>query len=280
MVTAPQLYFHIKKALENNGIDDPQFEAMCISEHIFRKKLAHILIERQQASAEQVNYADGILYRRINGEPLQYLLGVWEFYGMPFYVGKGVLIPRQDTETLVDTVINAAKKYNRPKIIDLCSGSGCIACAVSAHVKNAQVYALENSERAIDFLNKNIELNHSDVTVIEADVLSENTDLSGFDIIVCNPPYLTAEDMKSLQREVTYEPEAALFGGSDGLEFYRKITRIWGRKLNAGGILAYEIGMGQENDVRQIMHENGFLNIEFIKDLPGIIRVVKGENGD
>lgn len=279
MVTAPQLYFHIKNIFEQNSVESPQFEAMCVVEHIFKRKLNTLLLEKIPATPEQVNYADNIAYRRITGEPLQYLLGEWEFFGLPFYVGKGVLIPRQDTETLVETVISAAGKYDAPRIIDLCSGSGCIACAVKANVKNAEVYALEKSERAIGYLNRNIKLNNADITVIEADVLSESTakKLGGFDIIVCNPPYLTAEDMKSLQKEVSFEPEEALFGGGDGLKFYREITRIWSRQLNSGGVLAYEIGMGQEDDVRKIMTENNLVNIEFIKDIPGIIRVVRGE---
>ncbi len=118
-------------------------------------------------------------------------------FGLPFYVGRGVLIPRQDTETLVETVIESSRNFIKPKIIDLCSGSGCIACSVSAYVKNAEVYALEKSERAIGYLNKNIELNKSKITLIQADVLKPEAALvyGNFDIIACNPPYLTANDM-------------------------------------------------------------------------------------
>lgn len=279
MVTAPELYFHIKKTFENNRIESPQFEAMCVAEHIFQKKLGALLLEKPVATDEQLKFAYNIAYRRISGEPLQYLLGKWEFFGLPFYVGPGVLIPRQDTETLVETAIELSRNFNKPKIIDLCSGSGCIACAVSFHVKDANVYALEKSERAIGYLNKNIELNESKITVIQADVFKPKAVLEygKFDIIVCNPPYLTAKDMDSLQTEVTFEPTEALFGGNDGLNFYRKITELWKNLLNDGGILAYEIGMGQENDVSDIMIKNGFTNILFVKDLSGITRVVKGE---
>ncbi len=278
-MTAPELYFHIRNIFEKNTIESSQFEAMCVIEHIFKKRLNTLLLEKPKVSEEQITFANNIAYKRITGEPLQYLLGEWEFYGMPFYVGKGVLIPRQDTEVLVETVISAAKKYERPKIIDLCSGSGCIACAVAANVKNAEVYALEKSEIAIGYLNKNIKLNKVNVEVIQADVLSEsNAELyDGFDMIVCNPPYLTENDMNSLQKEVSFEPEEALFGGENGLNFYHEITRIWNTCLNKNGILAYEIGMGQENDVEKMMIDNNFANIEFIRDLPGIIRVVKGE---
>lgn len=279
MVTAPQLYFHIKKIFENNGLESPQFEAMCIAEHIFGKKLDRLLMDRTEATSDQVNFADSIAYRRISGEPLQYLLGKWEFFGMPFYVGKGVLIPRQDTETLVEAVIEMAAEYESPEIMDLCSGSGCIACAVAANVKNVCVSALEKSERAIGYLNKNAVENNVSIEIMQADVLNEKTAMEcpDFDIIVCNPPYLTESDMKSLQKEVTFEPQEALFGGTDGLDFYREITRIWSRKLKSGGTLAYEIGFGQENDVRKIMLENKLVNIDFIRDLTGKIRVVMGK---
>lgn len=279
MVTAPELYFHIKSIFEKNDVESPQFEAMCVIEHIFKKKLNTLLLNKPEVSAHQINFADNIAYRRITGEPLQYLLGEWEFFGMPFYVGEGVLIPRQDTETLVEAVINTAMRYDSPKIIDLCSGSGCIACAIAANVKNAEVYALEKSERAIGYLNKNIELNRVNVNVIEADVLNKSNSerYCDFNIIICNPPYLTDDDMKSLQKEVSFEPEEALFGGNDGLYFYKEITRIWKDCLKSGGILAYEIGMGQENDVQKIMTDNNFINIKFIRDLPGMIRVVIGE---
>lgn len=154
MVTAPQLYFHIKNIFENNRIENPQFEAMCVVEHIFRKKLGTLLLEKPFAAEEQIKFADNIAYRRISGEPLQYLLGEWEFFGLPFYVGRGVLIPRQDTETLVETVIESSRNFIKPKIIDLCSGSGCIACSVSAYVKNAEVYALEKQSALSVILTK------------------------------------------------------------------------------------------------------------------------------
>lgn len=278
-MTSPELYTHVRKVLENNSIENAQFEAMCIVENVLGKRLNRILLEKTYISEKQLKLAESIAYRRNTGEPLQYILGEWEFFGMNFCVGEGVLIPRQDTEVLVETVIESARRIESPKIIDLCSGSGCIACAVAENVKSARVYALEKSEKAIEYLSRNIELNKVDIEIISADVLSEGNAkrFNEFDIIVCNPPYLTAYDMKALQKEVAFEPETALFGGDDGLLFYREITRIWKNCLKTGGILAYEIGMGQEEDVKAIMAENNFLNIEFIKDIPGIIRVVRGE---
>ncbi len=277
-MTAPELYFHAKKIFECNNIESASFEAMCILEHVFGKKLSVLLLEKPTASEEQKNTVNNLAYRRICGYPLQYLLGKWEFFGLPFYVGEGVLIPRQDTETLVETVLKIKLPEN-PKILDLCSGSGCIGVSLALNIKNADVTAVEISDKAAEYIKKNAELNNTDLNIVKDDVMSEKTAaiFSGIDAIVCNPPYLTAEDMKSLQKEVTFEPETALFGGKDGLDFYRSITKIWKDCLKSGGILAYEIGMGQEDAVMKILEENNFINIEMTEDLSGIIRVVRGE---
>lgn len=277
-MTAPELYFHAKKIFERNNIESASFEAMCVLEHVFGKKLSVLFLEKPTASEEQKNTVNNLAYRRMSGYPLQYLLGQWEFFGLPFYVGEGVLIPRQDTETLVETVLKIKLPEN-PKILDLCSGSGCIGISLVLNIKNADVTAVEISDKAAEYIKKNAELNNTDLNIVKGDVLSEKTAeiFSGIDVIVCNPPYLTADDMKSLQKEVTFEPETALFGGKDGLDFYRSITRIWKDCLKSGGILAYEIGMGQEDAVMKILEENNFINIETTEDLAGIIRVVRGE---
>ncbi len=278
MVTAPELYFHLKRIFERNRLESPQFEAMCIIEHIFGEKLEKILLNKKNASVEHETAANNIAYRRIQGEPLQYLLGKWEFYGLEFFVGKGVLIPRQDTETLVETVLNLNLPL-KPKILDLCSGSGCIGITLCKKIPDAQVTAVEISEKAIGYINKNIALNNADMALLAGDVLTEKTaeQFSEIDLIVCNPPYLTSRDMRVLQKEVTFEPETALFGGEDGLRFYRGITDIWKNSLKIGGILAYEIGMGQEKSVVDILRKNHFDNIQTADDLCGITRVVLGK---
>lgn len=278
-MTAPQLYAHLKNMLRQNGIESPEFEAMCILEHISGKKLSRLLLERPEMPQETETKANNIIYRRISGYPLQYILGEWEFYGLPFYVGEGVLIPRQDTETLAETALDFAKRTDKPKVLDLCSGSGCLAVTIAKNIPSADVTAVEISETAIGYIRKNAELNNVRVSIVSGDVLRKETaeKFSDADIIVCNPPYLTAEDMTVLQKEVSFEPQTALFGGEDGLDFYRKITVLWKDTLKKGGVLAYEIGMEQEKDVRKILEENQFENIEEIKDLSGIIRVVRGE---
>lgn len=278
-MTASELYFHLRKILEKNKIESSQFEAMCIVEHIFGTRLQKLLLDKIPATDEQVVNANNIAFRRCQGEPLQYLLGKWAFYGLEFFVGEGVLIPRQDTETLIDTVLNINLPQS-PKILDLCSGSGCIGITLCKNIKNASVTAVEISEKAVGYINKNKRHNNVSMPVLVGDVLNEKTaeNFSDIDVIVCNPPYLTAEDMKNLQKEVTFEPEKALFGGNDGLEFYRKITEIWKKTLKENGLLVFEIGKGQEKDVSEILKNNSFTDIKTADDLCGITRVVYGKS--
>ncbi|MBO4867525.1 MAG: peptide chain release factor N(5)-glutamine methyltransferase [Ruminococcus sp.] len=216
--------------------------------------------------------------RRESGEPLQYLLGEWEFYGIPIKVGKGVLIPRQDTETLVELAVSKCKNSEDIVIADLCSGSGCIALAMEKYLRCREVYAVEKSEAAAGYLSENVKMNASAVKLVMGDVLDEGcaVTIPECDLIVCNPPYLTGEDMERLQREVTHEPSEALFGGEDGLDFYRAVTRIWKNRLKTGGTLIYEIGIGQEDDVMQIMVQHGFENVRCKPDPCGIMRCVIG----
>ena len=276
-MTAPELYFHLKKTLEKNGIPSPQFEAMCIAEHIFKMKLAQIMLSRQVITSEQTNYSNSILYRRISGEPLQYLLGEWEFYGLPFYVGEGVLIPRQDTETLVDKVLSL-ELSGAPKIADLCSGSGCIGITLCKKIPHSDVTAIEISEKAVGYINKNNRRNGTFMRLVQGDVLNRKTAdmFEGLDVIVCNPPYLTQKDMETLQTEVKHEPSKALFGGKDGLDLYRGITPLWKNTLRPKGYILYEVGAGQADQVADILSQNGFNDIELTKDLTGIDRVVSG----
>ena len=280
MVTAPELYSHIRKVLTNGGIEDAEFEAMCVTEHIFRKKLPQILMSREKVTKEQINFTDNLLYRRTQGEPLQYLLGSWEFYGLEFFVGRGVLIPRQDTETLIDTALSL-KLPQDAGIVDLCSGSGCIAITMKTRFPQSNVTAVEISDVAAGYINKNSELHHADIDLVMGDVLSSKTaeKFSGVDLILCNPPYLTEKDMNELQKEVTFEPRLALYGGEDGLDFYRKIIPLWKNTLKNGGIMAFETGMGQTADVADIFKNNGFYDINIQNDLCGIDRVVTGRNG-
>ena len=218
--------------------------------------------------------------KRTAGYPLQYIIGNWDFYGEVFQVGEGVLIPRQDTEVLIDAVLEKCGNSHGLSVADLCSGSGCIAVTLAKKLHNSNVTAIEISEKAIGFLIKNAASHNVNISVKYGNVLDEKTakEFAGsqFDIIVCNPPYLTESDMKNLQKEVTFEPELALFGGRDGLDFYKKITEIWKNSLRKNGMIFYETGAGQHEKVKKILAENGFTNIGTVRDTGGIERVVYG----
>lgn len=235
------------------------------------------LLENEAQSGVQAEF-ERLCARRLAGEPLQYLVGEWEFYGLPFKVGEGVLIPRQDTETLVDVVLKKAPKDRALTVIDLCSGSGCIPIALEKHLNCNRVLGVELSEAALEYLKQNIALNDSKVEAVKGDVTNAETaeKLPLADIITANPPYLTGEDMKVMQREVTFEPSGALFGGEDGLDFYRQILINFKSRLKQGGLLAFEIGIGMEEDVMTMMIRHGFENVRSYKDACGIFRCCAG----
>lgn len=247
--------------LRAGGIEDAELEAKWILE-----------------DAETAEQAWETAQRRAAHEPLQYLLGKWEFYGLTLTVGRGVLIPRADTETLVEAVLTRLRGTTAPRIADLCTGSGCIALALKSQRADASVCGVELSTEALGYAAENRSLLGLEVQLVQADVLKAQTaaQLHGLDCIVCNPPYLTAEDMQHLQQEVQYEPASALDGGTDGLHFYREIARLWRDALKQGGILAFEVGIYQADAVSAILRENGFVCIEAVRDLNGIERAVIG----
>lgn len=261
--------------MEKAGLDDADFDTMCMFQDVLDEK--NPLFEPDEAVNDEMQaMLRKMTEKRCGGYPLQYILGTWEFYGYPFRVGEGVLIPRPDTETLIEQVIAICREkgMTSPKIADLCSGSGCIAITLKKEIPGADVTAVELSKEALGYLRENVRLNSADVNIIEGDVLKKDTVrmLKGLDIIVSNPPYLTAQDMRELQSEVRCEPVLALFGGNDGLGFYRAITELWRPALKTGGFIAYEFGMGQHEQVTEILRQDGFNDIRLKKDLGGIIR--------
>jgi len=215
--------------------------------------------------------------KRKEGYPLQYIIGQWDFYGEPFIVGEGVLIPRSDTEVLVEVALKHAKEHNSKsplKILDICSGTGCIAITLKRVIGNCDVFAIEKSKKAIKYLKQNVKMHNCDITVLEQDALQDILDENDFDIIVSNPPYLTKEDMECLQKEVKFEPQMALYGLENGLIFYKNFSKIYKSKLKKGGLIAFEIGKNQESDVCEILEANGYNNICKSYDLCDIIRVI------
>lgn len=280
----------IKTSLKSVGIAEYEFESRCIIEDILGLDPVHtIMCIDKECPPEKEKAVRLLLEKRISGQPLQYLLGEWEFYGYKFKVGEGVLIPRPDTETLVETVIEHFKKANiqNQRIVDLCSGSGCIAVTLKKQMPSCKMYAVELSSDAMPYLTENIRRNNAAVTVLKGDItdgrLLENFcdpesagDFLKLDCIVSNPPYLTADEMSSLQKEVSFEPEMALAGGTDGLKFYKIISCLWKEVLADGGLIAFEIGCEQGEAVCRILSDNGFTDIKITKDLAGLDRVVSG----
>ena len=265
---------------------DGEFDAMCLFEDFIASRETLLTHPDSDIPEDKAALAISAAHKRLEGYPLQYILGSWEFYGRTFRVGEGVLIPRPDTETLAEAALDhAGRLYDGSPLIiaDLCSGSGCIAVTLAKELGDrAKVYAVELSGDAIPYLMDNVRDNRADVTLIRGDVsnghlLDNFVDANGepmqIDMIVSNPPYLTEAEMNDLQREVSFEPSEALYGGTDGLNFYRVISCLWGERLRTGGMIAFETGDRQAADVSQILRDSGFEDISVIQ-YAGLDRVV------
>ncbi|MDR0198059.1 MAG: peptide chain release factor N(5)-glutamine methyltransferase [Oscillospiraceae bacterium] len=213
--------------------------------------------------------------RRLSGEPLQYILGEWEFYGCNFKVGEGVFIPRPETELLVDLAAEWGREHASASALDLCAGSGCVAIAFAKATGCERVVAVEKSPEAVEYLKQNIRLNkvESRVSAVKEDVLKPRGDFRGFDCVLINAPYLSASEMLTLQKEVTFEPREALYGGEDGLDFYREFFGLWGERLRNAEFFACEVGDGQAARVCRLMRGAG-LSPRLKKDRGGTDRIV------
>ncbi len=235
-------------------------------------------------SAEICQRVDEALTRLRQGEPLPYVLGEWNFYGLPLYVGPQVLIPRDDTCALAELAIHRALFLDQdPRILDLCCGSGCIGLAIASRLKDARVTLGDLSKEALSVARKNIQRNHlgGRVSCVQLDAMEDPPAFLGkFDMIVSNPPYVTAGEMEELPPSVkNFEPHMALYGGPDGLDFYRSITERYRSILKPGGFLCYEFGMGQGDAVCAILEENGFTVLERTRDYNDRERAVLAQYG-
>ena len=268
-------YNNAKKELKEAGIDAFGFEARQIIRHITGYDNSAIMAKyaEQLTPFQQTMYND-VLRRRKERYPLQYILGEWSFYGLDFYVGEGVLVPRADTETLVDYGLEFLKDKENAEVLDLCSGSGCIAVAVAKNCE-AKVDAVEKYDTAYGYLEKNIERNKANVTPIKDDVYTFNPSKK-YDLILSNPPYISADEMEIIDEETSHEPDTALYGGEDGLTFYRFIAKEYKKHLKSGGALGFEVGFKQSEAVKAILSEQGYKNIGTKTDIDGIQRVVFG----
>lgn len=277
MATIFESYNNCKRELEKAGIEDYVFESKQIIKHITGYSNAQILQKYTERLTEyQENNLTAIVKQRLVRYPLQYIIGRWNFFGREFFVGPGVLIPRSDTETLMDVCLEFLKTRENPDVIDLCAGTGCIGITLKGEVSESRVTLVEKFDEALFYTERNAKHNGAEVKIVKGDVLLGAESDGKYDLIVSNPPYITDLDMKSLQPEVSFEPETALRGGEDGLEFYRAITEKYKNSLNEGGMLAFEVGINQAESVKQILIQNGFKNVSTRRDLNDIERVVFG----
>lgn len=272
-----ETFSFIKQKLSSADIDDVNYDAITIMQHVLNISRADITIYGDKAvSDSDFDTITKLTDRRITGEPIQYIIGYWEFFSRRFNVADGVLIPRDDTEVLVRACIDLLYDKKELKVIDLCSGSGIIAVTLQKELNNSEVYAVEKSDVAYSFLKENCDINNADVNTIHADLYdcADSFEDSFFDLIVSNPPYIKSDEIAVLQREVQFEPKMALDGGVDGYDFYRGIVDTWSRKLKIGGIIAFEIGEGQFEYICDILTNHGFSDIKAYYDLGSTIRAV------
>ncbi|MDO4269689.1 MAG: peptide chain release factor N(5)-glutamine methyltransferase [Eubacteriales bacterium] len=229
-----------------------------------------------------VDFANLLCDRCLDGEPLAYILGEWDFYGLTFLVDRSVLIPRSDTERLAELAIERAREKVSPRVLDLCCGSGCIGIAVAHEVPDARVAAADISDGALRVARENARRLgvQSRYVAMKADVrFRPPNNMGQFDVLVSNPPYVTRAEMHTLDKSVyNYEPHEALYGGTDGLDFYRSICAKWGELLAPGGLLLFECGYRQSTQVASILEDNRFAGIGITEDLSGVPRIVFGYN--
>ena len=281
-LTNSELYIKIRRRLRDEGIEAHSLEARLIVAHAGGKTKEALLRDFPlYTSPEVAEKAQELLARRLDGEPVAYLTGMWEFYGLPLKINRDVLIPRSDTEVLVDTVLNLSRGKSIGRILDLCTGSGCIGIALAHAITSSRVILLDASPEALSIARQNIRLNGLDsrIMCIETDVTAAPPiRLGEFEFIVSNPPYISSAEISSLDASVrNFEPHMALDGGEDGLFFYRAILQKWKVLLKPGGYLVFEVGEDQAEPVTKLMNQNGFLNVGTAPDTAGISRVVFGK---
>ena len=271
-MTLSEAYNYGVYFLSANGVDEADFKSLCLCCHCAGIKNNEYEIHKNEDLIIMKKFAD-MLWQIKSGEPLQYVIGRWDFYESEFHVGRGVLIPRPETEELTELVIDNAKRLCSPVVFDLCSGSGCIGISIAKTLPSSTVYCVEKSEEALQYLLKNAE-SISNVKVVNSDI-NYPSDIKNADIIVSNPPYIKSSDLSTLQSEVQFEPSMALDGGADGLDFYRIIAEKWNSNLKENGMLFLEIGEDQGEAVYEILEKQGFKEIEVVKDMYGNNRMVK-----
>jgi len=269
------------KILLEAGIDTARLDSQLLLGKVIKKDKLYLMIN----NTEDVNNKDeeeffNLIDKRKEKMPVKYILGECDFMGLDFFVEKGILIPRSDTEVLVEKILSMIDENEELKVCDLCSGSGAIGIALAYYRKNIKVDSIDYYDIPEKITRKNIARHklQDRVNFIKSDLLNEVIDTGiKYDVLVSNPPYIKTEEIETLMSDVkNYEPHTALDGGDDGLIFYRKIVKQSSMVLRKNSILAFEIGFDQGQSVKKLMEDNGYTKVEVIKDLAGLDRVVIG----
>lgn len=260
------------RLLENSS-PSPALDAELLLYYVSSMSRLELIVRRDEPLQKYDLYIS-LIQRRKNGEPIAYLTGEKEFMSLPFSVSPAVLIPRPDTETLAEWAISHIKDH---KVLDIGTGSGCLAVSVKHYCPQAEVFALDVSDSALSLARKNAERNGADVNFFSCNILKDDLP-DTYDFILSNPPYITKEEMDALDTDVKdFEPHLALFGGDDGLDFYRVIAKKAFASLNKNGYLAVEIGWLQEEAVTELFASHGFTQITTLFDLAENPRVILGK---
>jgi release factor glutamine methyltransferase len=290
-VSLADKFRELARLFEMHGIDAPAREAELLMTETFSVTKMKLLTANAEISKELSALIDGLAARRIKGEPMHYIIGHVMFYGLMIHVGKGVLIPRPETELMVEHTLKLIKTeirsrradsaFREPKvmILDLCTGSGCIALALANEIRQSVVTGVDLSDAALSYARRNAGHNGvGNVTFIQGDLFGPIRADETFDYIISNPPYIRRRDMDKLQVEIReHEPIEALDGGADGLDVYRRIFREAPLFLKDDGMLILEIGADQAEDIRQLAAGAGFGDFGFIRDYAGIERIFIGK---
>ena len=280
--TYNNLFLDTRARLKKAGVESAQLEAreiICFAadksrEQFYRDMSLYVSREMEQR-------VEDLVQRRLAGEPVAYIIGEWEFYGLSLDISRDVLIPRLDTELLAERgILKARESGEGARVLDLCAGSGCVGLAIASNAPECRGVLGELSEGALRVCKQNVRRNelNARVTCLSVNALENpSSTLWDFDAIVCNPPYIPTVDIEALDVSVRdYEPRMALDGGKDGLDYYRAIAAKWKPALRLGGTLIFEVGVGQAGAVEDILEENGYEDIKILPDTQNILRVVEG----
>ncbi len=281
-----QIYLDARRAFME--IEDQQTASLLARNllcHVSGKTQEQVVADREKYASQDIcDEMDSVVARVLSGEPLAYVLGEWSFYGMNLYVDKNVLIPRDDTCAVTQLAIKRGLFLDQdPRILDLCTGSGCIGLAIANRVKDARVTLADVSREALAVAKKNVvrQKLSARVSCVQADAMAPaSTYLGKFDMIVSNPPYVTKQEMEELPDSVkNFEPHLALYGGEDGLNFYRSIVKNFTGALKPGGFICFEFGMGQEDAVCRILTNHGYTILDCVQDYNERERAVLAQYG-